>query len=446
MQISDVLKLIQSQDLETTSEDDVVHALLKWVEFRPRQQDETSEDSNKEFMFKNSCHKIFKTGYTRFETSENQQQNKYITIDSHDDSRNQNIPDLLSNTRTCLLSTKCLEMLSCHPLVRENKVATDIIIEALFYQFQVGKRSGHWPPGAIYRKNGNHVNAAVAVRKTTNESIVEIKAFSFLTKQWLQLPCLYSNASVAFVANDKSLYALSEQIAIDKVTFLRPNFPSKRQILRFTNGAWSEVSFTFNLPPEPFVVSADAFIYILSKASREVWQLDLTARISVRMTDIPFTVSISHVTNYEQFILAFYNKTEEEYKAAVCCFDTSQNLWRKLDDLNGSAQGMISFKDIHSTYLTQTNGNLWMLELQSDDIKFKHVAKLWSCDWSLHGAVTFGDELYIYGVRSEALKQDFQKQLFLDGIFNQIVYMESEDTESSSFIPVTLSRQSLVQI
>nr|XP_055868523.1 kelch-like protein 40b isoform X3 [Biomphalaria glabrata] len=60
LQVPDVLRLIQSQDLETTSEDDVVHALLGWVEFRPRQQD----DSIKVHSDENSGQKRIKTDFT----------------------------------------------------------------------------------------------------------------------------------------------------------------------------------------------------------------------------------------------------------------------------------------------------------------------------------------------------------------------------------------------
>nr|KAI8751633.1 kelch-like protein 40 [Biomphalaria glabrata] len=365
MQISDVLKLIKSQDLETTSEDDVMHV-------SPPQK-----------------------------------------------------------------------MLIRHPLVRKTKKSTDIIIDALLYQLQVSKRNGHWPAEAIYRNNGNYVNSAVAIRKNVHETIIKVKAFSFSSKQWLQLPELKSKSSVAFLANDKTLYALGESITADQIASYDRAY--KKQILKLTNGNWSKVNISFTLPPEPSVVAADSFIYILSCTNQEVWQLDPATERSTRMADLPDTASIHHVTNYEQFILVFYILADVEDTTAVDCFDIFKNTWERLEDLNGPATGMISFKDKYSTYLIQTNGNLWMVEPQSNDVEFKYLAKLWSCDWSLHGAVTFRDVLYIYGVKSETLKEDFQKQTSLEGIFSQIVYMESEDTASSPFIPLTLSRQCICQ-
>ncbi|KAI8770743.1 kelch protein 40 [Biomphalaria glabrata] len=439
MQISDVLKLIKSQDLETTSEDDVMHALLKWVEFRPRQDDD-SEDSIKEQSDINSDQKGIKTGFT---SSDIQHENKDMTVDSHVDNRKQHLSVLLLNTRTCLLSPNCLEMLIRHPLVRKTKKSTDIIIDALLYQLQVSKRNGHWPAEAIYRNNGNYVNSAVAIRKNVHETIIKVKAFSFSAKQWLQLPELKSKSSVAFLANDKTLYALGESITADQIGSYDRAY--KKQILKLTNGNWSKVNISFTLPPEPSVVAADSFIYILSCTNQEVWQLDPATERSTRMADLPDTASIHHVTNYEQFILVFYVLADVEDTTAVDCFDIFKNTWERLEDLNGPATGMISFKDKYSTYLIQTNGNLWMVEPQSNDVEFKYLAKLWSCDWSLHGAVTFRDVLYIYGVKSETLKEDFQKQTSLEGIFSQIVYMESEDTASSPFIPLTLSRQCICQ-
>ncbi|KAI8770742.1 kelch protein 12 [Biomphalaria glabrata] len=431
MDVSDVLKLIQNQDLKITSEDDVVHAILKWVECKPCEE----EDSDK----KHSGRKSIKTGHNSLKTSV-KQPNKDMTV-SLNDNRKKHLPELLSNTRTCLLSMKCLEMLSSHPLVRETKEATDIIFDSLLYQSQVGKRNGQWPPRAIYRNTGNYINAAIAIRSNINE--IKLKAFSFSSKEWLQLPDLLSRSRVTFVAIDKSFYALGDSTTNNPFPFIRSD-----KLLELTNGVWSEKCISIKLPPEHFVLAVDAFVYIFVPSNQEVWQLDPVTGRLIRKTDLPCRGIIQHVTNHEQFILVFY-KTTNQNQAGVCYFDTSQNTWKGPVILNGSAQGMISFKNSNSTYLMQTNGNLWMVqsvESQSQDIKFKYWAKLWNCDWTLHGAVIFRDELYVYGVRSEALKQDVQKQCSLSGIFNQIVYMESEDTVPSTFIPLTLSRQCLLRL
>ncbi|KAK0048941.1 kelch-like protein 40 [Biomphalaria pfeifferi] len=416
MQVPDVLRLIQSQDLETTSEDDVVLALLKWMEFRPRQQDETSEDSDKECMCQSSGEKRIKTDYTSFKALEAQNPYKNKTKDLYDDERVEQLPDLLSNTRTCLLSPTCLKMLISHPLVNKTKLATDIIIDAFY------------------------------LTSCKYESTMAIVHVGLSTEQWLQLPDLFSKSRVNFVAIDKSLYALGETIATVQITtdFSESTSHSTKQIFELTNGAWSDVNVSFKVPPESSVVVADAFIYILSSTSRQVWQMDPTAKTSIRKTNLPYTSSICHLTNCDQFILVFYIMAGEKDKAAVSCFDTSQNTWKRLDDLNSPAIGMISFKESDSTYLLLTNGNLFLIEILSNDVEFKYLAKLWNCDWTLHGAVIFRDELYIYGVKSEALKQDSQKQTSLDFIVNKIVYMESEDTVLSTFIPLTLNRQCIV--
>ncbi|KAK6963064.1 kelch-like protein 40 [Biomphalaria glabrata] len=440
MQISDVMKLIKSRDLEIISEDLVVIALFKWVEFKPHVQVEMSEDSDN-LLNKESGQKRIRTGSNSFETPGIQQPNKDVTNNALDDNRKQHFFTLLSNTRTCLLSPSYLEWLIHCPLVRENKEATDLIIEAIFYQFQVSKRNGAWPPGAIFRKDGCYNNTAVAISKY-QENELKIKAFSFSSKQWLRLPDLFCESRVTFAAFDKTLYALGESISATPI--LRSN-SAKKHILKLINGNWIEVNIKFTFPPEHSVVVADAFLYILSPPSQEVWQVDLTTGISFQKADLPDTVPITHVTNYKYLIFAFYILESEGEKTAVDCFNTLQNTWISLDVLDGPATGMISFKHKLSTYLLQTNGNLWMVESNSENVEFKYLAKLWSCDWPLHGAVTFRDELYIYGVKSEALNQDFQKQLSLNDIFSQIVYMESEDTKSSTLIPLTLGRNCIRQ-
>uniref|UniRef100_A0A2C9M187 BTB domain-containing protein n=1 Tax=Biomphalaria glabrata TaxID=6526 RepID=A0A2C9M187_BIOGL len=426
MQVFDILNLIKCQDLKITSEDDVVQALLKWVEFASCKIDTIPEDLTTKGN----------------EISEVQHRNKDMPVRPYVDNRNEQLPVLLTNTRTCLLSPKCLEMLIRHPLIRESKVPTDIIVEALLYQFQVGKRIGWWPPAAIYRNHGNYVNTAVAIRKNTNETIIKIKAFSFLSKKWLTLTDLFSTSIAALVAIDKSLYAFGK---LSTVQLKTNSYITTSNLFKLSIDTWLDLNIFLNLPSQPTVVVADANIYILVSSSGEVWQLDPTTGRSIRKADLLYESSIIHVANYEQFIIVFYFVADVKDAMAVCCFDTSRNKWERLDNINGPAAGVISFKHSHSTYLIQTNGNLWMAEPQPNKVKFKYLAKLWSCDWPLHGAVTFRDELYIYGVKSETLKQDLQKQTSLDGIFSQIVYMESEDTVPSTFIPLTLSRQCIRQ-
>ncbi|KAK0048945.1 kelch repeat and BTB domain-containing protein 3 [Biomphalaria pfeifferi] len=111
--------------------------------FNSKKEDEISENSDKECMCLNSGEKMIRTGYNSFETSENKLPN-VITNDASDDNRKQYLCDLMSNTRTCLFSPKCLEKLISHPLIRESKEATDIIIEALFSSWQTQWTVATW--------------------------------------------------------------------------------------------------------------------------------------------------------------------------------------------------------------------------------------------------------------------------------------------------------------
>ncbi|XP_013062155.2 uncharacterized protein LOC106051522 [Biomphalaria glabrata] len=534
MKLLDVLNLIKSQDLETTSEDVVVHALLKWLEFRPcltltesegltkseyatKSEDSTkseyatksegstkseyatksegstkseyatkSEGSTKsEYATKSegstkSEYATKSEGLTKSEyatksevyskseyatKSEDSTKSEYATksegsAKSEDSTmdfgrsifnmkrnkegciRKQHLPDLLLNTRTCLLSPSCLEMLIGHPLVKETKAATDIIIKSIMYQVKVGQRNEQWPSGAIYRSNGNYVNIAI----TTWENAIgamQIKAFAFLSKKWFKLPDLFSGSSVTFIAYEKSLYAIGQSISVEDEMF--SGFTSRnKQVFKLSSHNWSKVNVSLGVLIKPSAVVVDAFIYVLSPENKKIWQLDPATEISIEKTDLPFVPKLRHVVSYEQFIIVFYLSANED-KTKALCFDTSQNTWTSISVFNHPTTGMISFKHSCSTYLLLNNGNLYLFESQPRDFQLKYLAKLWSCEWSLHGAVAIRDEIYIYGVKSEALKEDFQKQTSLEGIFSQIVYMESKDTVPSTFKPATLSRESLVE-
>ncbi|KAI8770738.1 kelch protein 28 [Biomphalaria glabrata] len=469
--LSDVLNLVKSQHLEVNSENDVIKAILKWTECKSnlenqgelnhdyrRLSDLTLVSLKKNYTDDINNSSEISQGSLQVETAINEidvaKPNTPDTETRSDKtlsrfhkqnfsaSKETNLGILISHVRTCLATHDCLEMLMSQPLVRENRVAHDIVTQALFYQLQIGKRNGQWPTAAIHRNNSAFENIALTTVRTDDDG-KQLQVFSFSRKKWLNTKIKHLNNRdyKDFCVIDNSLFYFfltKEQNENEDVGLM--------SVLKLTGNDWSKVNVSLSLSYSKFYVAAvNECIYIIQSKKKKIWRLQPTSGSVVCKTDLPDDQPICHVTCYENFILGMIsNSVEGVDETQVYCYDTLQDTWSRLNNLEGPAKGMTSFKDDQSTYLLQSNGDVWkIVKSQSDVVDFEHVVKLWSCDWPLHGAVTFMDKLYIYGVKSETREDDPQLRTFLKGWFKKIIHMESESTDSSTFIPIILSRKCL---
>uniref|UniRef100_A0A2C9KJ40 BTB domain-containing protein n=1 Tax=Biomphalaria glabrata TaxID=6526 RepID=A0A2C9KJ40_BIOGL len=430
---SKVLNLITSQDLVADSEDDVIHAILRWVQFTSQDKvvnqkgkcsnntstnldvthtstdvhkEDTPDQSSTQTENESSCKTMCKETLPHEDiTSESPfKAQKMIHFFSKPDTRVKDLFDLLSKARLCLASHHCLEMLLSHPLVLFHQKTRDLAEKALLYVLQAGKRNGQWPSGAIFRNNDIYANSALSY-VIRDKYAVSVTTFLFSRRSWLGFPKFFSEATITsfqLVVLDKTLYALGYFHDVNQ----KNRYPIS--ILQLNGSSWC----------------------------KEVWKLDPATGNRGRMSDLPDECSISYVMSHEHLILVFYLCLESGVDTAIECFDTKQNSWRRLNNLEGPVKDIVSLKDDHATYLLQTSGDLWKLvQPQSNFVDFEHVVKLWSCDWPLHGAVTFLDDLYIYGVKDDNFSNDPKLRKSVDGLFKNIIYMHSKSNEKSIFMP-----------
>uniref|UniRef100_A0A2C9M594 BTB domain-containing protein n=1 Tax=Biomphalaria glabrata TaxID=6526 RepID=A0A2C9M594_BIOGL len=439
----DVLNLVKNQNLKVHSENDVNKAILKWTEYNSEKHIETNADylCYKSFPLARSINDKSEANKNSLELSQGNLQvdtadgrkdgTSLITLNtraqsdnilsknhtqSFSESKETILAILLANARTCLSSHDCLEMLMSHPLVGKNKVAREVVTQALLYQLQIGKRNGQWPTAAIHRNNSVFANVAL-ITKPTKKNTVKIQIFSFSGKKLLKskIEHLPTGDLNEFCVIDHSLYyfSIENNRNIEALCSV--------SVKQLTDNSWSQINTSSSIQLKYsrfFLVSVNEFIFILQSNEKKMLRLEPTSKNVVRKTDLPNDHSIGHVTFYENLILLMVSDSVEGVdETQVHCYDTLQDSWSRLNNLEGPAKGMTSFKDDQSTYLLQSNGNVWkIVRPQSNilDFEFEHVVKLWSCDWPLHGAVTFMDKLYIYGVKSETRKDDLQLRTFLE--------------------------------
>ncbi|KAK0048927.1 kelch-like protein 40 [Biomphalaria pfeifferi] len=503
--LSDVLNVIRSQDLVVKSEHDVINAILRWVEFTSVKDhggtnqnvqnmvEKRDETNTLKAVVDNHDDKCSDTCNNMAVSSQHEKEKELFTNNGN---RRKYLFTLLSNARLCLTSQTCLEKLARHPLVCYSTKVKDLVIDALLYQLQTeNKRSGQWPSGAIHRNNSPLVNVAIVPGRFG--MTVNIRVFCFSTQTWFRLENKALDV-VKFAGTESICYAFGTTSAETSKSSDKYSTPLKVSnsfssqandlfgqqskgvtfgvfgqqckdftfgasavtkdassieedtqkvpitVFKYQDGSWSNLAFSLTLPSEMFsVVGANSFLYVLS--NKQFWRLDPAMRTHVQMKNYPDDDPICHLTNYEEMILVFSSAPKKGIDETVIhCYDSTQNVWTRLNNLEGPADGMTSFKDNHFTYILQSSGDIWkMVKPQSDVVDFEHVGKLWSCDWPVQGAVTFMGELYIYGVKSEARKDDPHLRQCLPGVFRQIIYMESNSTELSTFLPIVLRRSDL---
>ncbi|CAL1533988.1 unnamed protein product [Lymnaea stagnalis] len=190
------------------------------------------------------------------------------------------------------------------------------------------------------------------------------------------------------------------------------------------------------------IVTMDQHIYILKGKTREFKRFDVTSKAMTSLKSLPNKSVIEHATKFEKKILMFVSQTTEGADETVIhCYDTVQDEWTRLNTLQGPTIKLTTFKDDQHTYVLQTNGDVWkVVKPQSDVVDFEYVTKLWGCDWTVHGAVTYLDTLYIYGDQSTDHTNDVQVKHAVPGVFSKIVYMDCDISGCTAFMPATVTK------
>ncbi|KAK0048933.1 kelch-like protein 28 [Biomphalaria pfeifferi] len=368
--MNELLKLVQSQELVVNSEHDVIKAILKWTKFNPYELQHDLSD-----IHEMSCKRLRTLGVNSNGEDNETFSTTAFSQNSYSDNRGQHLGLLLSNARTCLLSRESLEMLLCNPLVSDNKMAIDVVNKALSYKLQIGKRNGQWPTAAIRRNCSNFENVAMATKRKLSGGCL-LQAFSLTSNKWLNLDNtdLKDRDFVAFCAMDNVLHY-----------FLAPMDDARLigyvYIYQLVDKTWKAIKMYLVLKYAKFYVTViNDFIYILPSNGQVMGRLHPASETLVSSPPVPADPTIkvdqpiSHVTNYEHMILVFSSVSGKDVETVVQCYDTSQNIWTRLNNLEGPAKGMTSFRDDHFIYILQSNGDLWkIVKPQSDSLEFEYV-------------------------------------------------------------------------
>ncbi|KAH9513874.1 hypothetical protein Btru_031615 [Bulinus truncatus] len=494
LSVSVLLDVVKSQDLKVESEDVVIESIVRWIDNDPSSQyvhdsqrfDERSlsdiSNVDKKVALESKTNGDLKiVTQTQFSASHSLSNDTSSSGDVNmsakieDEPRNEengsnerpgadslqnsdkeaqtaNQPDKLTNdsrkkrsdylvtlllaARTSLASTECLEKTMKLPMILENAKARDIILKTLFYNIHRKHRNGQWSSSAIWRNCAQLENVAVCCVNDYSKCLTELTAFSFTKNKWFKLNRCPDNKYHSICLNVDNKLNLF-------------NIDDRDHWLHWhTLDTYSFRSISLDtVPYEPFLAEViDNNVYIMTSTNAQLFNLNTSTR-KLRTINIEIEPNsrVQHMTTFSNYLLIFYSESidaADRSETVVQCFDTLTQTVNRLSNLEGPAERMTSFKNDLDTFILQ--GDLWkIVQPQSDAIDFELVAKLWTKDWRLYGAVTFFDDLYIFGVQSLQNVWGLKRNLL--GYFPQIHYVEHPDNDCSALVPTVVNRDVLLR-
>ncbi|XP_059179245.1 uncharacterized protein LOC131958301 [Physella acuta] len=427
----ELCELLQSQELVVTREDLVLSSVMRWVEggSQLNQCKETSVEEGEEKEIE-SEEKLS----LRVQDSTDQTVGQADQTAGDRLSRQDKLTALLSLVRMCLVSPRALTRVLKLRLISENRDAREIIVNAFSYHV-LDYRHGQWSSSAIQRLCSGYTHFGVKARSNGT--------FDFLgadNEKWHTCSTSdYLQRDVKIVNFDNELYAIGMQNAN------YPNGPC--QMLVLCENTWAIV---LQMPSKDLLlVSHGHFIYIINKSNKTIYCVKpklKTPRL-LKYIDCPETVAnVSHAMAIENFLLVFCSITHNEVdETAVHMLDISTKVWSRLDNLEGPAEHLVSFRDDKNSYILQTSGSLWKLVVSAcyQRVEFKCIAQLWNFKKRLNGALTYGGKLLIHGNDPSKDPADQPKLKKVPEYFKTIVYRGTEDM-CSNFIPITLPNRAVL--
>ncbi|XP_059170032.1 kelch-like protein 2 [Physella acuta] len=387
LSFDEVRDLIKSQDLIVVSEDIVLDSVIRWVEQVSYDAcTDTNRGENTDVTDEQNHETVKENTYMENSKALNKDCcTKSVKRFTQCTSRKDKLSELVKLVRTCLVSPAVLSRVYEMEMVSENNVLKDITFNSLYYIQNF--RHGQWPTAAVQRSCSKYINAGVLAQGKGTFRVIHI-----LEHKWFDISkCKNLQENIQLVCFDNELYATGKQ----------QNQPNELcQLFVFCDNSWVEV---VKMPCQNLLlISHEQYIYIINKDDKSIHRVNPKKKIPnlEKFTDFPENVEVKHAMIFERYILMFSPITHiGNEETAVHKLDISFKIWTRLDNLDGEAEHIISFRNDKHSYVLQSNGNLWCIlnELSSLNTKLKFVSKLWNSQKKLYGALTYNGQLNIVG-------------------------------------------------
>uniref|UniRef100_A0A2C9LEC8 BTB domain-containing protein n=1 Tax=Biomphalaria glabrata TaxID=6526 RepID=A0A2C9LEC8_BIOGL len=422
----DIHTLIQSTDLNVSSENVVIDAITKWINFETENISEIKEktDANATQKITFVIPDLKNISDTQNAAVSDKNENLSRIEKKSLEERKTCLVALLASARLCLCSENYLEQFLLNPLIMSDKDALKLVKDALFY---------HWNPKRCsnvylnYRRCHDMRNAMAFV--------CENQLYFYLLDRKLSVVVMDLESGYNKIAACKTTLLLhTKRIEEGKVRVLYNCF----DIFNDCKEIKKDV-IKMRLPDNlVFLYHNDYFIVIVDRISNQKIQCELKCGERLGLLTMASYESPFYALIHEDNILVFnYNYSGTKIK--VYSLDTLKLIVEKNFNLDGVANGVASFRHKESTYFLQSSGRLWLIVDKGADLDFINVATLWSFTWNLSGAVCYLNELFVFGYYCIRPNDEDERIISssLPGVFNSINVVEHKNMSNAVFLIIS---------
>ncbi|XP_013087456.2 kelch-like protein 24 [Biomphalaria glabrata] len=383
----DFLDVLNDRDLNVGCEDQVLSAILKWMQLSP----EPTETKSRVIV------------------------------------------DLLKASRLCLASGRALQNLMDVNAIAKNRKAFNIIREALRYHQHPDRRSYYCPAQAVHRSSSDYQNVVVSVSRDPKGSFV--MSCRDIYEDWYMLDT--PPQAESFTSHGKYIFASgqSQPSGSDiKVSFHRYNTQT---------GKWSQLPPLKTSASRYSLICLDNFLYAVGIAdSTTICRMDISESTEwSKIGELLVPVNNMVLTTCENSLIILGNEKNSK-EITLQSFDSvSLTSHVYADKLSANATSLTTFDTGRKTYVLLSNGEVWkVIACDSKGVQMYQKGKLFEDVITLHSAVTFQDTVIIAAsnVLNPQMKKRFETQ-----ILDQVKSVEIIQRPSRCLINAAIPRNLL---
>ncbi|CAG5126328.1 unnamed protein product [Candidula unifasciata] len=364
-------KIIESDCLETDSEDAVLETILAWVNYEP------SSQPYKPGKDPTNCDKPDTT-----------------PVYNKERGRKNYFEKLLSACRYLLVNSACLQKVMKKHVELLLKTGTyNLVLKALVYTLSVDQHHDSWPDAAVHRSSSSSKHVMVFL---SDDKVMAYSLSTGHTHTFMKVPndFLKELHKANIIVSGNILYLHYEAKDTDKET------ETVRKLSMITKQKnWLSINRTITRNSKMLVAHGSCLyeLYTHANDDRNCLRRYICAYGNTRDWSTCFTSQIigDCLTGFQEYIVVF--RTEDNVVKA-CCYNTeTEKIHASTTSMDGTSKSMVSFRHGKDIYLLQTNGSLWKLfSTDTSPVDFELVSKLWDFDCSPKGCVLYRKKLFIF--------------------------------------------------
>uniref|UniRef100_A0A2C9KHR2 BTB domain-containing protein n=1 Tax=Biomphalaria glabrata TaxID=6526 RepID=A0A2C9KHR2_BIOGL len=420
LDVKELCRLIESDQLNASSEDEVLYSIYDWVNYG----DLTTQNVQEMVKAKGAGDNTDDNSSINDMDGNYKEEKQAPAVPSQANERKKYLHQLVKATRYFLLSEACINNLFCNKLTKNNTHVKNILFEASAFQ-NSNNPYRFWPTAAIHRDSSTSEQVGVMYN-------YGLDVFSLKRNGWLYNSGSYlANVNLQLTTLKDQLYALN-------------NKNNKMEVLHFVNNSWVSVFHSDNETMNLFL-SHDKYIYMFSSDNLTIKRFQphnpgaTTEQFHHSLKNAKYAMS------FKRYILVFEEvENGQTAKARVHGWETGAyvwtpsvklgNVWKLSVKLDLSADNMTHFQDEKYVYILDKFGHLYRVE-HSEKIQFTFIVHIWDFEAELKGALLFKNKLYLCGVFPENEKYYHE----VKDVYSSLKVLRMFRTRSN-FVPFVIAK------